>query len=125
METLIVRNQTHPLTSPIRARYCASFLCRLRGLTFRRKLAPDEGLLLVQKGESRVDTSIHMLGVFMDLTVVWINAARDVVDVRLARRWRLVYVPKEPALYVLEVPAERFGEFQTGDRLSFDKTNLD
>jgi uncharacterized membrane protein (UPF0127 family) len=125
MDTLIVHNQTRPLTSPIQARYCASYLCRLRGLTFRRSLAPDEGLLLVQQKESRLDTAIHMLGVFMDLTVVWISAAREVVDVRLARRWRLAYVPKAPALYVLELAGERYEEFQPGDRLRFEKPNLD
>jgi len=26
-----------------RVRYCSSFLCRLRGLTFRRRLQDDEG----------------------------------------------------------------------------------
>ena len=40
---------------------------------FRRSLAVDEGLLLVQKRENRSESAIHMLFMFIDLTVVWIK----------------------------------------------------
>ena len=49
---------------------------------FRRSLAVDEGLLLVQKRENRSESAIHMLFMFIDLTVVWINSAHQVVDVK-------------------------------------------
>jgi uncharacterized membrane protein (UPF0127 family) len=104
----------------VRARTCDSFLSRLRGLTFRRTVAPDEGLLLVERKEGRLDASIHMLAVFTDLAVVWVNSDREVVDVRLARRWRPAYVPRKPARFVLELAPERLADFQIGDRLSFD-----
>lgn len=124
MHSVIVRNLTRPLPSPLRLRYCASFVCRLRGLTFRRQLALDEGLLLVQKRENRTDAAIHMLFVRIDLVVVWVNADHEIVDVRLARRWRPFYMPKKPARYVLEASAERLPEFQIGDRLRFEETNV-
>jgi uncharacterized membrane protein (UPF0127 family) len=60
-----------------------------------------------------------MLFVWMDLAVIWINQAYQVVDARLARRWRPVYVPGDPARFVLEIAAERIADFQIGDRVEF------
>lgn len=119
-EQVLVHNLTHPNTHPIQARYCASFACRLRGLTFRRSLAPDQGLLLVQGRDSRVDSSIHMLFVWIDLGVIWINNAQQVVDTRLARRWRPAYSPARPARYVLELSPERLGDFCVGDQIRLE-----
>jgi uncharacterized membrane protein (UPF0127 family) len=87
---------------------------------FSPPLAMDEGILLVQKRENRTDASIHMFFMRMDLTAVWVNTNGEVVDVRLARRWWPMYIPKEPALSILEIWAERISEFQIGDRLRFD-----
>ena len=124
MHCVIIRNLTRPLPSPLRVRHCASFVCRLRGLTFRRQLAANDGLLLVQKRENRADAAIHMLFVWIDLAVVWVNADHKIVDVRLARRWRPFYIPQKPARYVLETAAKRLPEFQVGDRLRFEETNM-
>ncbi|MBN1146919.1 MAG: DUF192 domain-containing protein [Anaerolineales bacterium] len=90
-------------------------------MTFRRNLPPGQGLLLVQGRESRLDAAIHMLFVGMDLAVVWINATGEVVDVKLARRWRLAYVPARPAIYVLELAAERLEDFKVGERVQIEK----
>lgn len=119
-EQVLVQNLTRPNTHPIQARYCSSFFCRMRGLTFCRGLASDEGLLLVQGRDSRMDSSIHMLFVWIDLAVIWINSAQQVVDVRLARRWRPAYVPAHPARYVLETSTERLEDFCIGDQLHFE-----
>ena len=51
---------------------------------FRSSLANDEGLLLVEARDSRLDTAIHMLFVPMDLAVIWINSKYSVVDTVLA-----------------------------------------
>ena len=118
-----ITNTSQPHSHPIRARYCASFWCQLRGLMFRRAMPPGEGLLLVQRRDSRLDASIHMLFMWIDLAVVWINSNEQVVDVRLARRWRLAYLPARPARYVLEMPAEHLRDFKIGDRVSIE--NLD
>jgi uncharacterized membrane protein (UPF0127 family) len=125
MHVVDIKNLNRILSHPLRAKYCDSFLCQLRGLMFRRFLAPDEGLLLVQKRENRSESAIHMLFMFIDLTVIWINSAQQVVDVKLARRWRLMYASQSPAKYVLELPADRYEEFQIGDQLQFDETILD
>ncbi len=125
MKLVIIENQTHPLQSPLVAPYCSSFLCRLRGLMFRRTLASGDGLLLVNKRDDIVDASIHMMFVNFDLAVAWINHQGEVVDTALARRWRPLYFPKRPAQYILEMSAGRMGDFQVGDRVTFNEAFLD
>ena len=107
----------------LHAGYCVSFWCRLRGLTLRSQLPVDEGLLLVESKDSRLDVSIHMLMVFMDLGVVWINNDCQVVDRVLAKSWRPAYFPRRPARYVLEINPQRLKDFEIGDRLRFGETN--
>jgi uncharacterized membrane protein (UPF0127 family) len=125
MRQVIVHNQSKSLEKLVRAVYCDNFFCQLRGLTFRRRLALDEGLLLVQERDSRLEAAIHMLGVWFDISVVWINADKRVVDVRLARSWRLMYIPKHPAMYVLELSAERLYDYREGDEVLFEEVTKD
>lgn len=120
MHWVAIHNLTLSRVAPIQARYCASFFCQLRGLTFRRHLPPDQGLLLVQGCDSRLDSAIHMFGVYFDLAVVWINQDEEVVDVKLARRWRPAYISKRPARYVLELAAERLHDFRIGDQVKIE-----
>ncbi len=79
----------------------------------------DKGLLLAEAGDSRLNASIHMFFVFMDLAVVWINSEKVVADVTLARTWRPFYAPRRPARYILEIHPDRLQEFRTGDRIEF------
>lgn len=125
MRQVIVHNLSRSSVHPIKVRYCASFLCRLRGLTFLRSLSHQEGLLLVQKSDTRIDAAIHMIAVFMDLAVVWINIHGDVVDSRLARRWRPIYVPRNPARYILEMAPARLCDFQIGDKVRIEEIHMD
>lgn len=120
MQPITVENINSPLKSPLYAKYCSSFLCRLRGFTFRRQVDQDEGLLLVHPRESRLDTAIHMLFVFFDLAIVWIDAKKRVVDVRYAHRWRSMIAPRTAAQYVLEISPNRLEEFNIGDQLAFE-----
>ena len=122
-EQVLIYNLTRPSTPPTQARYCSSFVCRLRGLTFRRRLPSADGLLLVQSRDSRVDSSIHMLFVWIDLAVVWITDGGEVVDVRLARRWRPAYFPRRPARYVLEMAVAHLEDFHIGDKVRLEETH--
>jgi len=75
---------------------------------------------MVYARDTRVDTAIHMMVVFFDLAVVWINAAGEVVDVKLAKAWRPFYAPQKPARYVLEMAAGHIHDFSVGDRVSIE-----
>jgi len=105
---------------PIRGKWCQSFFSRLRGFTFRASLAREEGLVLVESRDSRLDTSIHMLFVWTDLAVAWVNGQNEVVDTALAKAWRPFYGPARPARYVIEYHPARHGDLRPGDRVAFD-----
>ena len=119
MDTIHIQNKNKSLTRPLKAGYCESSLCRLRGLMFRADLDLQLGLLLVQPRDSRLNSAIHMLFVFMDLAVIWINSSLTVVDTTLARAWRLAYAPRAAAKYILEIHPDRLAEFSIGDQIEF------
>jgi uncharacterized membrane protein (UPF0127 family) len=116
---IVIENKNRKLANLPRIKYCDTFLTQLRGLTFRPRLALDEGLLLVGKRDSRLDSSIHMLFVAFDLTVIWINSEFQVVDKIIAKSWRPAYFSKQPARYVLEIHPERWGDYEIGDTVQF------
>jgi uncharacterized membrane protein (UPF0127 family) len=86
---------------------------------FRRDLGLDEGILLVQGRDSRLDSSIHMFFVPFDLAVFWIDSSLNVVDRVLARSWRPAYFPRQPARYILEVHPARWEEYQPLEQVKF------
>ena len=117
---MAARNETRGERLLERVRRCASFSCRLRGLTFRRRLGDDEGLLLVGRRESRAGTAIHMFFVFFPIAAVWLDGDGQAVDVRLARPFRPLYVPRAPARDVLEGPPALLERVRIGDQLRLE-----
>jgi uncharacterized membrane protein (UPF0127 family) len=116
---IIIENKSRKIGTLPLIKYCDTFLTQLRGFTFRERLSPDEGLVLVGTRDSRLDSSIHMLFVSFDLAVIWINANMQVVDKVLAKSWHPAYASKQPARYVLEIHPERWGDYEIGDTVQF------
>lgn len=114
---ILLNDQQRPLIAA--ANWCDSFGSKLRGFTFRRQLGRADGLVLVEKKDSKVNTSIHMLFVFFDLGVIWVNDAGEVVDTVLAKPWRLSYVPAAPARYVIEGHPDLLAQVKPGDHIRF------
>jgi uncharacterized membrane protein (UPF0127 family) len=100
-------------------KWCDTFGSKLRGFTFRRTLAPEDGLVLVEKSDNRLNTAIHMFFVSFDLGVIWVNEAGEVVDTVLARPWRPSYAPQAPARYVIELHPSLLEHVRVGDHLQF------
>ncbi len=119
MKYIRITNLSQPDKQPIVAKYCQSFFCQLRGLMFTRHLPDHQGLLLVQGSDSRLNSSIHMMFMWIDLAVIWLNSELRVVDAVLARRWKFVYLPKQPAKYVLETSVGSLHDFSIGDTVNF------
>lgn len=120
-EYRVLRNaQTGQIVLP-KARWCASFLCHLRGLQFRGSLPADEGLLFVTGSESIPNTSIHMFNVFFAIAVVWLRADGEVVDTVLAKPFRPFYAPCGPAQYYVEANPTLLERVAVGDRLDFSE----
>lgn len=80
----------------------------------------DEGLVLVEQRDSRMDTSIHMFFVWTDLAIAWVNSHNEVTDIALAKSWRPYYAPSKPARFVIEFHPSRHGEINIGDIIRFE-----
>jgi len=102
-----------------RARWCDTFASKTRGFTFRRELAAGEGLVLVDSADSRLNSGITMLFCFLDLGVLWVNGAGQIVDTIIAKPWRPSYLPQAPARYVIEAEPEIVRRVKVGDYVSF------
>jgi len=100
-------------------RWCQSRLCRLRGLQFKRGLAPDEALILVHGSDSIATTSIHMFFVFFPIAAIWIDSQGLVTSAQLAKPWRPYYASPKPARYVLEASPELLNKLSVGDQVDF------
>ena len=119
MRNLIIYNLTHQ-TEPVQAKHAESFFPKLAGLMFRKNLPKNSGLLLTEKNDSVVNSSIHMLFMRFDICVVWINSNYKVVDVKIAKKWHLAYFSKKPAQSVLELNVSREKDFLVGDQLKIE-----
>ena len=81
------------------------------------ELKSDEGIIIFEKSESRMNTTIHMMFMNYDITVLWLDKNYVVIDKVLAKRWAPYYASKEPAQYVVELHRSMFPEFSIGDEL--------
>lgn len=101
-----------------KVKYCDSFMSRMLGLMFSRKLSQNEGAIIVAGRESKEATSIHMLFVFFPLDVFWLDKDMRVVDVRRGvKPFVPLIVPGEKAKYVLETAAGSLPEDVLGKAL--------
>jgi uncharacterized membrane protein (UPF0127 family) len=84
---------------------------------FRKNVGIHDGIIIAEKKESTALTSIHMMFMNFDITVLWLDNAMVIVDKVLAKKWKLVYVPKKPAQYVVELHSSKFSDYSVGDKL--------
>jgi uncharacterized membrane protein (UPF0127 family) len=84
---------------------------------FSKELKLDQGIILVEDDETRMNTSIHMMFMSYDLTVLWLDKELVIVDKILARKWVPFYIPKKPVQYVVELHRSKFSEYSIGDKL--------
>ncbi len=82
-------------------------------------LNENEGALLVEAADNRLDSAIHMLFMNYDIAAIWINSKNIVVDAKLARKWRPFYVPQKAARYILETHVQHLNQFNIGDLVEF------
>ena len=118
--TISIENLNRRIDDGLRIKYCDTFLTQLRGFTLRQSLTREEGLVLVGRRDSRIDSSIHMFFVSFDLSVIWINSDMQIVDKVLAKSWKPAYFSKQPAKYVMEIHPDRWDELQVEDRVQLN-----
>jgi uncharacterized membrane protein (UPF0127 family) len=116
MKWVKLKKKSSP-SNVVMLKYCDTFFSKFLGLMFSKTLAEDHGLILVEKGESRLNTAIHMLFMNFDIAVLWLDSQKVVVDKVLAEKWRLFYYPRQPAKYVVELHSSKFSNYDLGDQL--------
>jgi uncharacterized protein len=119
MDFFRVENLSSPVTPRIRAGRCDTFFSRFRGLMFRQEISPDEGIIIDEKTDSILNTSVHMFFMRFPIAVIWVDNNMQVVDRKLAQPWKPYYAPCKPARYVIETHPERLEEFKQGDLIAF------
>lgn len=116
MKTVKLENTSSPDTV-VNVKYCDFFWSKFIGLMFSKELKLDHGIILVEDSETRMNTSIHMMFMNYDLTILWLDKELVIVDKVLARKWVPFYFPKKPAQFVVELHRSKFSEFSLGDKL--------
>jgi len=104
----------------VKVKLCETFWSKFIGLMFLKDLKPSEGIVLVENSESKLNTSIHMLFMNFDISVLWLDHQLVIVDKVLAKKWTPFYFPKKPAQYVVELHQSKFSEYSIGDKLSIE-----
>jgi uncharacterized membrane protein (UPF0127 family) len=115
----VLVNQTTGVSLARRVTTCDTFGRRLRGLMFRRQLSADEAYLFVFRNESVVEASVHTLFVFFSIALLWLDAERRVIDVRLAKPFRPYFAPRQAAQYLVEGTPGLLDLARVGDRVAF------
>jgi uncharacterized protein len=98
---------------------CKSLGSQMKGLMFSRKIE-DKALIMVFQKERIV--ALHMMFVFFPIDIIFLDRRKKVVElVEGARPFISQIVPKNRALYVVELPAGTIRKSRTklGDRLAF------
>lgn len=100
-----------------------TFFSKLAGLMFRKMIPVDTCLILSERYESIINTSIHMLFMRFDIGVVWLSKDLSIVDKKIAKKWRLAYFSRFPAQHVIELHPTQLENFSVGDKLIINSEN--
>jgi len=120
MRYVLINNASRPLSQPIMAGLADTYLKRLMGLMFKKTLPMNTALLIDERTDSRLNSSIHMLFMNFDIAAIWINSHKQVVHTEVARRWQPYYASPAPARYILEAPVILIDAFKPGDMVSME-----
>ena len=99
-----------------------TFFRRFKGLMFTPNV--NYALVFILPAETRANASIHMFFMFQSIDVIFLNSAREVVDFKKAKPWR-VYMPREAAKYVIEGPVgiTKVLDVEIGDKIRWIAEN--
>ena len=117
----MIKNLTSGQIIATEVKWCDTFLSKGRGLMFHRAIGEDEAFVFAESKESVGFTSIHMFFVFFPIAVIWLDAEKKVVDIKLARPFHPYYAPQRPAQYFIECHPNILDKVQIGDRLELEQ----
>lgn len=98
------------------AKLCDTIPSRILGLMFSR---PKAAVLKAEK-ESIAATSIHTFFMRFPIDVIWLNRNLEIVDFKKnIGPYRFLIVPRQKAMYVVEMPSEPSIKLQIGKKMKF------
>jgi uncharacterized protein len=123
VKTVEILNETKGCKISQSAELRDTFFGRFRGLMLSRR----KDIILAGKKDSTLDSTIHMMYMLYPIDVIWVNAAMEVVDVKMAvppfnplrlKTWNM-HGPKAPAKYVIEIAVGDVKDTGIGDKILF------
>lgn len=102
-----------------KTKFANTYFKRFKGLMFEKKENFDYALIFEFPFESRIKTSLHMLFVFFEINVVFLNSKKEVVDKTTLKPWTINYTPKKPAKFVIEAPIKTFEKIKNKDKINW------
>lgn len=102
------------------AEICDSFLKKLLGLMFRKRLDKDKCLLFIFDNEKII--SIHMFFVFFPIDAVWLDKNYRIVDFKLGLKpFSFFHCSQKKAKYLIEAAAGKCNEIKLGNIFRLEK----
>ena len=96
-----------------------SVLRQATGLMFRRSIPRSFAMIFDMRWEQYI--GIHMMFVPFPIDLIYLDANRQIVDLRHLRAWTGMAHPKKPARYAIEMPAGTIEQYSltVGDVLDW------
>lgn len=86
------------------------------GLMFASKKKIDKGILLkLSPIDSRYKCATTMFFVFSKLEIIYVNSKNIVVDKVVLNPFKSTYIPKKPAISIIESSVGKFRNIKVGD----------
>ena len=115
---MALRNITKSIDLVYNIKFCKNTLAKSIGLMFSKTL-DDTALIFVFKNEEIVP--LHMFFVFYPIDVLFLNADKEIVEIKESLKPFSLLTPRKKAKYVIELPSELIRKTKTevGDKISF------
>lgn len=96
---------------------CNTIFSKFKGLIFTRKLKNKQGIIIPLNQEKISQAAIHMLFVFYNIDVLWLDKDYKIVDLRRNLKPFTFAKPRNKAKYIVELPADSTSNINIGSKL--------
>lgn len=115
----MLRNATTGKTIMQKHRVAGSVFRRFKGLMLEKRENFDYALVFELGSESGIGASVHMMFMRFPIDIIFLDAAKKVVDKATLMPWALNYTPKKAAKYFAEMPEGKGKQISIGDKLEW------
>ncbi len=103
-----------------KVKFCDNIFLRSKGLRFAKRLKTGQALVMASAKEDKLESIVDTFFVFSFIDVVWLNAEKEVVDVKHnVRPFTAFVVPEKPAKYIVELARDAAKNIRLGDKIEF------